>query len=86
MVAVRSRLLIQKYRDFQLGAHLLTQSLRQMDTILHRRAPQRYEGDDVRCPHPRMDAFVLTKINEIGRNANCTKGRFSDGIRFPGKA
>jgi hypothetical protein len=33
-----------------------------------------------------MDAFVLTKINEIGRNTNCTKGRFSDGIRFAGKA
>jgi hypothetical protein len=29
---------------------------------------------------------VLPKIDEIGRHANGAKGRFSDGVRFAGKA
>lgn len=83
---MRSCLLIEKYRDLQLGSYQLTHPLCQMDAILHCRAPQRYKGYDVRRPHPRMDAPVLAKINEISRDANCTKGRFSDSIRFAGKA
>ena len=33
-----------------------------------------------------MDALVFPKIDEIGRHANGAKGRFSDGVRFAGKA
>jgi hypothetical protein len=33
-----------------------------------------------------MDALVLPKIDEIGRHANGAKSRFSDGVRFTGKA
>ena len=86
MIAVQSRLFIEKHWYLQLCPYSLPQLLRQMNTILHRRAAHRHEGHDIRCPHPRMDALVRPKIDEIGRHANGAKGRFSDGIRFTGKA
>jgi hypothetical protein len=33
-----------------------------------------------------MDALVFPKIDEIGCDAYGAKGRFSDGVRFAGKA
>ena len=83
---MQGRLFVKEYRNFQLGSDPLPQSLRQMDTILHRRAAQRHEGHDIGCPHPRMDALVFPKIDEIGRHAKCAKGRFNDGVRFADKA
>ncbi len=85
MIAVQSRLFIEKHRDFQLGSYLLPQPLRQMNTILHRRATQRNKRHDIRSPYPWMDALVLPKIDQIGRHANGAKGRLSNGIRFAGK-
>src|SRR5512138_3583700 len=55
-----------------------------MDTILHRRATQWYEGYDIRSPNPRMDAHMLPKIDEIGCHTNGAKDSFGDGIRFAG--
>ena len=86
MIAVQSRLFVEEYRNLQLCSYPLPQLLRQMDTILHRRAAQWHEGYDIRCPYPRMDALLLSKIDEIGRHENCAKGRFNDGIRFTSKA
>lgn len=86
MVAVQGRLFIEEYRDLQLCAHSLSQSFGQMDAVLHRRATQRHEGHDIRCSHSRMNTFVFSKIDEIGRHANRAKGRFNDGVRFTGKA
>jgi len=86
MIAVQGRLFIEEYRDLQLCCYPLSQLLRQMNTVLHRRAAHRHEGHDICGPHPRMDALVLPKIDEIGRHAKCAKGGFNDGVRFAGKA
>ena len=83
---MQGRLFVKEYRDLQLCSYPLSQSFRQMDTILHRRAMQRHKGHDVRRPHPRVHALVLPKIDEICRYANCAKGGFNDGVRFSGKA
>src|SRR6185295_19898124 len=40
MIAVECRLFVEKYRDLQLRSYSLPHSLRQVDTILHRRAAQ----------------------------------------------
>src|SRR6185436_20399595 len=85
MIAVQCRLFVKEYRNLQLRSYSLPQSLRQVDTILHRRAAQRHKRHNIRCSHPRMDAFVLPKIDEIGRHTNGAKGRFGDGSRFARK-
>src|SRR6185436_4723938 len=44
-------------------------------------------GSEAICrPHARMDTPMLPKINKIRRHANRAKSRFSDGVRFTGKA
>jgi len=86
MISMHRRMLVEEYRDLQFCSYSLSQSLRQLNTILHRRAAHRHERNDVRCPHSWMDALVFPKIDEISRHANGAKGRFNDGIRLTGKA
>jgi len=66
--------LVQKDWNLELLAHALAERSGEDDAILHRRALERNERDDVRRAHPRMLAGVVIQVDVLPR-------RFDSGER-----
>src|SRR5262245_6519129 len=67
--------IVQEDRDLQLFSHAFTELFGEDDAILHRRALEGNERDDVGRPHAGMLAAVRVEIDPVARGANSGEGR-----------
>jgi hypothetical protein len=78
----RRRLFIEKNRYAQLFADRRTNPLRQPNTVGHRRAGERHEWHDVDGAHSRMDAALLTQIDQRDRSRGKRHCRLFEHLRL----
>src|SRR5512147_2973848 len=66
-IGARRRALVEVDRDLQLFADALAESSGERDAVVHRRAFEWDEGDDVRGTESRVFALVHGEVDEVAR-------------------